>query len=70
MRKLWWVYWYLPLIPVLVRLREEDHKFKASLDYRVSLRPVSKEDSLETNSKEGREGEWEKEGMKERKKEN
>jgi uncharacterized Fe-S cluster-containing MiaB family protein len=28
-------WWYMPIIPVLRRLRQVDHKFQASLGYRV-----------------------------------
>jgi hypothetical protein len=31
-------WWYKPIIPGLRRLREEDHKFKDSLDYIVNSR--------------------------------
>jgi hypothetical protein len=31
----------MPVIPVLRRLRQEDHKFEVSLGYKVSSRPVS-----------------------------
>jgi hypothetical protein len=28
-------WWYTPVIPALRRLRQKDHKFKASLDYTI-----------------------------------
>lgn len=34
------IQWYTPMIPVLRRQRQEDHKFKPSLDY--SIKPCLK----------------------------
>jgi hypothetical protein len=31
-------WWHTPIIPILKRWREEDHKFEASLDYKVNSR--------------------------------
>jgi hypothetical protein len=36
------VWWYTPIIPALRRLRQEDHKFKASLDYKERHYPKNK----------------------------
>lgn len=49
--------WYMPGIPVLGRLRQEECKFKATLDYR--MRPYFKEQ---------KEDEWtdRREGMKQK----
>jgi hypothetical protein len=30
-----WVWWCISVVPVLGRLRQEDHKFKASLGYKL-----------------------------------
>jgi hypothetical protein len=35
LKNVWsWVWWYLPRIPPLRRLRQGDHKLKASLGYK------------------------------------
>lgn len=43
--------WYTLVIPALRKLRQENYKFKASLEYRVTL---SKEEREEEEEKEGR----------------
>jgi hypothetical protein len=35
-----WAWWYMSVIPALKRLRQEDQRFKAILDYIASLRPT------------------------------
>lgn len=35
--------WYTPGIPALRKLRQENYKFKASLDYRVTLSKEERE---------------------------
>jgi hypothetical protein len=37
-----WAWWFTPVIPGLGRLKQEDHKFKVSLDYKV--RPCLKKE--------------------------
>jgi hypothetical protein len=36
LKRMSWVWWYMPVILALGRLRWEDHEFKASLCYRAS----------------------------------
>jgi hypothetical protein len=35
-----WVWWYIPVISVLGRQRQEEHEFKVSLRYITGLRPA------------------------------
>jgi hypothetical protein len=39
-----WGWWFVPVIPAIRRLRQEDQQFKVSLGYTV--RPVSKQKSF------------------------
>jgi hypothetical protein len=33
-----WVWWYMPVIPALGKLSQEDHEFEDSLSYIVNFR--------------------------------
>jgi hypothetical protein len=56
------VWWYVPVIPALWRLRQEDHEFKASIDYATAQRSCQrkeKESVRKIQRKRGREREGE-----------
>jgi hypothetical protein len=47
------MWWYPSVIPALRRLKQKDSKFKASLGYRMSFRPVwvTKQDTVSKKQK-------------------
>jgi hypothetical protein len=45
------VRWLAPIIPALKRLRQEDHKFEATLGYIASFTSVSKTKQNNNNNK-------------------